>query len=166
MDRQINWNWQQFESRDVLREFKKPTEIKMHFNSPRSSLESSLGGLWFLCVDKFEECELLLVLLMLFMFNKLCWGGPPKWGRVKKGANIGNWPNCRKGAQGRDRGAKCAATAASWRAGWREFDPPPDMLDNIFWCPKTIINNDWNRREISLLCFINSFCKRQNFSLI
>jgi hypothetical protein len=107
---------------------------------PRSSLESSLGGLWFLCAAIFEVCELLLVLLMLFMFNKLCCGGPPKWGRVKKGANIG-MPNCRNGAQGRDRGAKWAATAASWRAGCK-FELP-DMLDNIFWCPKTIINNGW-----------------------
>lgn len=143
MDRQINWNWQQFESRDVHAAFRKNSISRRkctNNNLPRSSFESSLGGLWFLCADKFEECELLLVLLMLFMFNKLCCGGPPKWGRVKKGANIG-MPNCRKGAHGRDRGAKCAATAASWRAGCK-FELP-DMLDNIFWCPKTIINNGW-----------------------
>lgn len=82
--------------------------------SPRSSLESSLGGLCrFRCDDKLEECELLLVLLFkLLMLSKLCCGGPPKCGRVRKGANIG-MPNCKNGAHGRDLGARCAATAAS-----------------------------------------------------
>lgn len=97
---------------------------------PRSSFESSLGGLCrFLCDDRLDECELLLVLLLiLLIFNRLCCGGPPKCGLVKKGANIGI-PNCRNGAHGRDRGAKCAATAASWRAGCNPGGVL-DMFDN------------------------------------
>lgn len=55
-------------------------------------------------------------------------------------------PNCRNGAHGRDRGAKCAATAASWRAGCNPGGPP-DMFDSKFWCPSTIISNVLNTVE-------------------
>lgn len=115
-----------------------PTDAWKKIFSPRSSLESSLGGLWRFRCDKLDEWELLLVLLlMLLMFSKLCCGGPPKCGRVRNGANIG-MPNWRNGAHGRDRGAKWAATAASWRAGCNPGGPP-DMFDNKLWCPNTII---------------------------
>lgn len=111
-------------------------------NLPLSSFESSLGGLWrFRCGDMLDECELLVLPLMLPILIRLCGGWPPKWGRVRKGLpNKFGMPNCRNGAHGgtRDRGAKCAATAASWRAGCNPGGPP-DMFDNRFGWPSTII---------------------------
>lgn len=150
-------------------EKRKPRRRAAHRNnfSPRSSLESSLGGLWrFLCDDKFDECELLLVLLlMLLMFKRLCWGGLPKCGRVKKGANIG-MPNCKKGAHGLDRGARCAATWARANALGCNPGGLPDMFASKFWWPNTILSTP---RSVSLAVsnsqfLLSSLKRRQSVS--
>lgn len=163
-DSRVNWYWHQFGSRKHCTALQRQSGFARRSNwikskmifSPLSSFESSLGGLWrFLCDDKLDECELLLVLLLIF--NRLCCGGPPKCGRVKNGANIGNWPNCRNGAHGRDRGAKCAATAASCSAGCNPGGLP-DIFDSKLWCPSTI-STDSNRLHFFLktVSHANSF---------